>query len=67
MPDENVGEVIVSCMQLGQDRQASIRNDITVDISWLLLCFGIRLAMHSLRRVSQKHFTNGLYAISLAD
>ena len=52
-------------IDINQDERNRIRESITIEMAWLLLCFGIRMATYSLRLSDQKYFTNGLLAISM--
>ena len=63
--DLKINEIIGYCIGSNQDVQDRIRKAVTVEIAWLLLCFGIRMATYSLRLSNQKYFTNGLFAIGM--
>ena len=63
--DKIVNEVLNYYISISQDEQDRIHKLITVEMAWLLLCFGIRMATYSLRLSNQKYFTNGLFAIGM--
>lgn len=65
MVDKIVNEVLNYYISISQDEQDRIHKLITVEMAWLLLCFGIRMATYSLRLSNQKYFTNGLFAIGM--
>jgi len=63
--DEKMNEILDYCVGIGQGEQDQIRKSVTVEMAWLLLCFGIRMATYSLRLSSQKYFANGLFALGM--
>ena len=63
--DNKINDIIDYWTKVSQWENENIQKTISIDIAWLLLCFGIRMATYSLRLSSQKLFTNGLFAISM--
>jgi hypothetical protein len=63
--DYEINEIIDYSLSISHAEQVCIRESITVDMAWLLLCFGIRMATYALRFSSQRYFSNGLFAISM--
>jgi len=63
--DKIINEILDFCKGLSQGEQDLIYKSVTVEMAWLLICFGIRMATYSLRLSNQRYFTNGLFAISM--
>jgi len=63
--DKKINEILDYCINTSLYEIAQIHKLITIDMAWLLLGFGIRMATYSLRLSNQKYFTNGLFAISM--
>jgi hypothetical protein len=63
--DREINETFDSFSRIDQDGQSLICQRVTVEMAWLFLCFGIRMATYALRLSSQKYFTNGLLAIGM--
>jgi len=63
--DNKINDIIDYWTKVSQWENENIQKTISIDIAWLLLCFGIRMATYSLRLSSQKLFTNGLFAIGM--
>jgi len=63
--DEKISEIVNCYTTMRRDEQKKINKNTTVDMAWLLYCFGIRMATYSLRLSDQKYFTDGLSAIAM--
>jgi hypothetical protein len=64
--DQEINEIIDNYTNIDDCARDTIRAVVTVEVAWLLLCFGVRMATYSLRLSNQRYFTNGLLAIGMA-
>jgi len=63
--DMEIGEIVDYYTSSNDCVKEYVHKSITEDMSWQLMCYGIRMATFSLRCSCQKHFDNGLSAIGM--
>jgi hypothetical protein len=63
--DEKMNNIICSFINTSRAEQDQIRNHVKIDIAWLLLGYGMRMATYAMRLCNQKYFANGLIALSM--
>jgi len=60
-----IDEIIEMYKNMNKEEKGELKKSISMDTAWQLLCYAIRMATYSLRLLSQKCFTNGLFAMSI--
>jgi len=63
--DVELNRIMHECKLISEEEIETLRENISIDIGWLLLSFAENMATYSLRTSKQDFFTNGLFALSL--